>query len=133
MPPRVHCFFAAILCTATAATGDEAPPPKKPTSIAREAIRDFKFKPTAAPAADQSPALKAPVASEPPVVVMAPYTVQALRERTFETIGESFAQHERLQTPALMHRGNLDLLRLPIIEPSPAGEPRLLLPIISLR
>jgi hypothetical protein len=129
-PLHFPATFVLIVVHALAAEPAKSP---KAESIAREAIRDFKFQPKMEPT-EISPVLQSSHASDAPVM-MPVYTVKAAADRTLQDLNEVFAQQERLKSPALIafKKIPLEVLLPPKIDSDSAGQPRLILPILNLR
>jgi hypothetical protein len=134
--------FVAVFCLLTLGAVAEEPTPtatpapaRRTSSLAREAIKDFKFQPKEAAPAEVS-AVLLPQSAETPVMLPT-YTVRGLPDRTYHDLTEAFAQQERLQSPALMKVDLTKKIRLEIL-PAPklgvdgAAQPRFNVEIFRL-
>ena len=132
MKPRALVFAVGSGWCALFAVAEETPPARRP-SIASEAIKGFKFHPSPPVTIERSPVLKPATTDETAPIVLLPFVVRALPDRTYVEVKAALEQQERLKPPpALWQRGNLQILILPTIEASRGGEARLSLGIINL-
>lgn len=138
MPHPTRRIVAALVLLALAAgtaTGQSAN--ERPAlSIAREAIRGFKYRPPAARPPAEIPVVLQSTAEEPPIVLPA-HTVRGLPDRTVQSLNDAFATQERLESKAVWKKDltkslRLEGLHLPKLEPGPQGQPRLAIKILTL-
>jgi hypothetical protein len=139
MFPNAARFIVALFALATLATipvAGQSANERPAQSIAREAIRGFKYRPPPATAQVEVPVVLQATVEEPPVMLPA-HTVRGLPDRTVEGLNNSFATQERLESKAVWKKDltknvRLEVLHPPTLEGGPQGQPRLSIKILTL-
>ncbi|MEO7413635.1 MAG: hypothetical protein ABIZ81_09775 [Opitutaceae bacterium] len=131
MKPRAFALAFGSGWLALSGAAGEAPA-VRPPSVAGEAIKAFKYHPAPPATIERAAVLKPATITDEPVM-MSPYVVKALPDRTYLDVKAAMEQKARLKSPALWERGSIQILIPPKVETSHAGEPRFNLGIINLR
>jgi hypothetical protein len=129
---RIVAGFVLFALAVGSVAGQSAS--ERPTrGIAREAIRDFKFRPPPA-THEEIPAVLKSKAEKPDAPVMLPaYVVRGLPDQTFQRVKDALATQKRLESGALLKKERFETLLPPKLETTRQGEPRFELPILRLR
>ncbi|HEX2851765.1 MAG TPA: hypothetical protein VHO24_00910 [Opitutaceae bacterium] len=130
-PRNVVAWVLLALASGTAAA--QSAPERPAQSIARHAIRDFKYRPPPVVSEEVPAVLKSKAEKQDAPVVLPVYVVRGVPDRTLKDVSDALDTLDRIDSGAVFKTPRLEALLPPTLETSRQGDPRVEIKILKFR